>query len=61
MAGGQGTRLGHSGPKGTFMLEVKPKAKSFWFLFYLTSVTILEDSSNSLRLFSHKPIKINHF
>lgn len=38
MAGGQGTRLGHSGPKGTFELDVEPKRP----LFTLLSNTIKE-------------------
>lgn len=38
MAGGQGTRLGHNGPKGTFELDVEPKRP----LFTLLSNTIKE-------------------
>lgn len=32
MAGGQGTRLGHNGPKGTYYLNVKPEPKSIFEL-----------------------------
>lgn len=37
MAGGQGTRLGHDGPKGTFLIDVKPKAK---YLFEILADTL---------------------
>ena len=37
MAGGQGTRLGHNGPKGTFLLYIKPKPK---YLFEILADSI---------------------
>ena len=39
MAGGQGTRLGHNGPKGTFVLNLYPEKKS---LFEILAIKIQE-------------------
>lgn len=39
MAGGQGTRLGYKGPKGTYMLNLKPLKKS---LFQLMAENIMK-------------------
>ena len=41
MAGGQGTRLGYKGPKGTYMLNIKPIKKS---LFQIMSENIMENN-----------------
>lgn len=41
MAGGQGTRLGYKGPKGTYMLNLKPVKKS---LFQITAENIMENN-----------------
>ncbi len=41
MAGGQGTRLGYKGPKGTYMLNLKPIKKS---LFQIMSENIMENN-----------------
>ncbi|MFR2570796.1 MAG: UTP--glucose-1-phosphate uridylyltransferase [Clostridia bacterium] len=42
MAGGQGTRLGHSGPKGTFKLDVYGKGK---YLFEILAENLKEANS----------------
>ena len=39
MAGGQGTRLGHNGPKGTFKLDVKPTPK---YLFQILAENLIK-------------------
>lgn len=39
MAGGQGTRLGHDGPKGTFLLNVSPKPK---YLFEIIAENLIK-------------------
>lgn len=39
MAGGQGTRLGHKGPKGTFKLEVEPEGK---YLFQILAEGLIK-------------------
>ena len=41
MAGGQGTRLGHDGPKGTFKLDVLPKSK---YLFEILAENLLREN-----------------
>ena len=42
MAGGQGTRLGHNGPKGTFRLDVYGKGK---YLFEILSENLKESNN----------------
>lgn len=42
MAGGQGTRLGYKGPKGTYMLNLKPIKKS---LFQIIAEDIIETNN----------------
>lgn len=39
MAGGQGTRLGHKGPKGTFLLNVNPKPM---YLFEILATNLIK-------------------
>lgn len=41
MAGGQGTRLGHKGPKGTFLLNVKPEPK---YLFQILAENLIRNN-----------------
>lgn len=41
MAGGQGTRLGHKGPKGSFKLDVKPEPK---YLFQIIAENLQKEN-----------------
>ena len=41
MAGGQGTRLEHNGPKGTYLLNIKPKPK---YLFGIIADSLKEEN-----------------
>lgn len=41
MAGGQGTRLGHKGPKGTFLLNVSPKPM---YLFEILATNLIKEN-----------------
>lgn len=41
MAGGQGTRLGHDGPKGTFLLNVQPEPK---YLFQILAENLTQNN-----------------
>ena len=41
MAGGQGTRLEHNGPKGTYLLNIKPKPK---YLFEIIADSLKEEN-----------------
>lgn len=43
LAGGQGTRLGHNGPKGTFELDLAPKKKSLFEILNDNLKQIQED------------------
>lgn len=43
MAGGQGTRLGHDGPKGSFLLDVKPEPK---YLFQILAENLIRHNKN---------------
>lgn len=42
MAGGQGTRLGHNGPKGTYLINIKPEPK---YLFQIIAEKLIEKNN----------------
>jgi len=41
MAGGQGTRLGHKGPKGTFLVDVEPEPK---YIFQILAESLIREN-----------------
>lgn len=41
MAGGQGTRLGHKGPKGTFLVDVEPEPK---YIFQILAESLIRQN-----------------
>lgn len=47
MAGGQGTRLGHTGPKGTFKLDFKDKSRYIFEIF----VDNLKEAHNKYKVY----------